>query len=69
MKITPCKKCFTDIAFVRMKSGKLNPISIHTKEKRIVLTPGDPEQEAKIVDTYLSHFIDCPDAASFRKES
>ena len=67
MKISKCKKCFADISFLRLKSGKLAPISIHSKEKRFVLTPGDPEQEARLVDTYLSHFADCPDAKFFRK--
>lgn len=69
MNITKCKHCYANIAFVRLKSGKLAPILISSKEKRFVLTPGDPKQEAKLVDTYLSHFADCPSAKRFRKEN
>ena len=77
MKITKCKKCGANIAFLRLESGKLVPLSIASEEKRYVLTPprrknGDlpfkSSAEALLVNTYLSHFADCPDAASFRKD-
>jgi len=77
MKITPCKKCGADMIFVRLESGKLNPLSVASKEKRYVLVPRRAKKdgelpfkssaEAILIDTYVSHFSDCPDAASFRK--
>jgi len=77
MKITKCKKCGADIAFLRLESGKLAPVSIASEEKRYIVVPprkknGDlpfkTSAEALLVNTYISHFADCPDAASFRKD-
>ena len=67
MKITKCKGCGADIFFIRTKKGKLAPISIASMEKRYILTRGDPDQEGKIVDTYLPHHADCPEVDQFRK--
>lgn len=53
------------------KSGKAMMIDA-IPEKRVVLldrTFGaqDPTPVAKMMDTYISHFITCPDAAKHRK--
>jgi hypothetical protein len=50
------------VKFVRTPSGANQIISIDSHQERIVVDKG----VAKVVDTYLSHFADCPQADAFR---
>jgi hypothetical protein len=57
-----CSSCGAEVIWVTMaKTGKQNPVDA-VPEKRIVLG-GDG---AAVVDTYVSHFATCPNAAKHR---
>jgi hypothetical protein len=59
-----CKSCGAAIQWVKTPVGKAMPLSVASKAKRIVI---DDEGIAQVVDTYVSHFADCPNAAQHRK--
>lgn len=73
---TKCKGCGADIIFVpNVVTGKAMPLNV-VRENRIVLVdnggypgakPDDITARARVVDTYTSHFADCPQADSFRR--
>ena len=67
----PCRSCGVDMIWGRSKStGKPMPLDAATKEKRlaVVSVADDGTPEVRQVDTYLSHFATCNDAARFRKD-
>lgn len=64
-----CKSCGAAILWLIMTSGKRMPVDAKP-EKRIVLdeTPDEPpELRGSVVDTYVSHFQTCPNAAQHRR--
>ena len=73
---TRCKACGAEIVFVAHDmSGRLMPLNAKP-EKRIVLVdnagyPGvrrdDVTTRCRVVDTYISHFVDCPQADVFKQ--
>jgi len=60
-----CSSCGAEIIFAKTASGKTMPLSVASKQKRVVLSDGDAT--AMVRDTYLSHFADCPNASQHRK--
>ena len=51
------------LVFRKTEAGKLQPISLDSVQKRIVM---DGKGGCRVVDTYLSHYADCPQADAFR---
>ena len=58
-----CKSCGAKVTWAKFKSGK-PAILDFPPEKRIVV---DEDGVARILDTYISHFATCPNAAHHRK--
>ncbi len=58
---TNCKRCGKAIEFVRMRSGRLNPVDIEPRVT-VVTDAGDA------VTGRTSHFATCPHADDFRKK-
>lgn len=66
-----CRSCGAPILWVKTEAGKRMPIDAKP-ERRVVLDPlavrlGADELTARVVDTYVSHFATCPNAAQHRK--
>lgn len=61
-----CKSCGAEILWVKTENGKSMPLSVATKEKRWINQPAIDAERGFQVDTYLSHFSDCPNAAQHR---
>lgn len=65
-----CQGCGAEIEFVKSKStGKAMPVNLDSKEKRVAIVSvnDDGEKEARVLDTYISHFATCPKAGEFRR--
>lgn len=62
-----CSSCGAEILWVKTAASKPMPLSVASKQKRVVLADGDGT--AMVRDTYLSHFADCPNASQHRKSS
>lgn len=58
-----CKGCGAEIVFMTTVSGKIVPLNLPSK--RFVMT--DTIGRVKLVDTWESHFVTCPEAKEFRK--
>lgn len=61
--IARCKSCGAPIVWAKTPEGKSQPLSVASKARRIVV--GD-DGLARVVETYLSHFSDCPNANEHR---
>jgi len=59
-----CKSCGAKITWAKFISGKATPLDF-PGEKRIVI---DQDGIAHVYDTFVSHFVTCPDAAQHRKK-
>jgi len=61
-----CSSCGAEIIWAKSKNDKPIPLSVKSLERRFVF---DIENIQRVisVDTYLSHFADCPNAAEHRK--
>jgi hypothetical protein len=62
-----CRSCSAWLIFAKTPQGKTLPVDA-VPQKRVVLEPdasGTPI--ARVVDTYVSHFATCPNAAQHRK--
>lgn len=55
-----CKKCGEPIVFVKMASGKYNPVNV--KPRLTIVT-----DNGKVVTGRTSHFATCPNANDFRE--
>lgn len=67
--MTTCKGCGQPILWVKTESGAKMPLSVASKQKRFVVKALSNEMlVGSAVDTYLSHWGDCPQAGQFRKE-
>ena len=64
-----CSSCGAAIMWVIMReSGKANPLNL-IPEKRIVITGQTVRgPKAEVVDSYISHFVTCPNAAQHRNK-
>jgi hypothetical protein len=66
-----CKSCGAEIMWIKTENLKASPLSVKSKIKRWVVpaefSQGWESGVAIQVDTYVSHFADCPDAAQHRK--
>jgi hypothetical protein len=60
MTSTYCK-CGAEIEFVKMKSGKMNPVNV--KPMYTIVT-----NDGNIAQGRISHFATCPMAGEFRKD-
>ena len=58
-----CKTCGAKITWAKTESGKHMPLDF-PGEKRIIVDNGGV---IHILDTFISHFSSCPDAAEHRK--
>lgn len=69
--MTECKSCGASIRWVKMASGKSMPVDDFPEKRvivdRLVGIDGAPSEVGRVVDTYVSHFSSCPNAASHRK--
>ncbi len=61
-----CKSCGAEIIWATTSNGKKVPLDVKA-EKRYVLY-GRSGETAKLVNTYVTHFVTCPDAKVFRKK-
>ena len=64
-----CSSCGAEILWVKTHAtGKAMPLSVKSHEKRFILFLREgQEPSAQLVETCLSHFADCVDAAKHRK--
>ena len=68
-----CTSCGAEILWIKTERGKLAPVDAKS-EKRFVLDPlaarlaPDAPPQARLVDTFVSHFATCPNAAQHRKD-
>jgi hypothetical protein len=62
-----CSSCGAEILWMKTAQGKPIPLSVASKQKRFVLAPEIDNAVAFLLDTYLTHFADCPNAAQHRK--
>lgn len=66
--MSKCRGCGADIQWAVTKAGKAVPLN-HPSEKRFVWSLGvDGLEDVILVDTYVSHFVTCPEVDLFRKE-
>lgn len=62
-----CRSCEAEIKWITMASGKAMPVDV-PGEKRVVVFMGvDGVEAGRVVDTYTSHFVTCPDADKHRR--
>lgn len=60
-----CRGCGADILWALTEAGKRVPLDAKP-EKRFI--KADLSPQVRLVDTYLSHFVTCPDASKFPPE-
>ena len=77
MKITSCNGCGADIYFIKLTSGKFNPVDIDkydiqdnlvNPELIVVSEKGEVGKLKNLTTGYISHFSTCPKAKNFRKK-
>lgn len=64
-----CSTCGAEIRLVKMaKTGKPMPLDAKP-EKRVIVVGRDEtgDELAAVVDTYVSHFVTCPEAKQHRR--
>lgn len=61
-----CKSCGADIVWKKTQAGK--PVPLNPPEKRFIDQDGG-RVYVMLVDTYVSHFATCPNAAQHRKKA
>lgn len=66
--MTNCKACGAEILFVKMPSGKMNPVDIKPKMLITLSSDGITGMYGKVEKCYESHFATCPKATNFRKK-
>jgi hypothetical protein len=69
MTTSTCTGCGAAIVWVVTEAGKRMPVDAKP-EKRVVLDDVHPVGEgprARVVDTYVSHFVTCPERDRFRR--
>ena len=60
MEVKKCRSCGADIYWIKMQSGKFNPVDI---KKQVIVT-----ESGEIVSGYISHFSTCPQSMKWRKK-
>lgn len=66
--MSACSSCGAPIVWATTEAGKAIPLSAATKQARVVVEEGpDGKLYATVKTTYLSHFVDCANAARHRK--
>ncbi len=72
-----CRGCGKDIIWIKLKSGKSNPVDpekLHIQDNLVegkvivVSSSGDVGQLSKLNEGYISHFATCATVNKFRKE-
>lgn len=66
-KVPTCS-CGAEIEFMDLDSGRKMPYRPDTVEKRLVRFQSGSLIVGKVVDTWVPHFVDCPDADKHRKD-
>jgi hypothetical protein len=79
-----CKSCGAPIEFIKMESGKLNPVDAPGAawlpmpgENVVVKIRGQPAfvmkaptlEQGPMIEVFRSHFTTCPNAGAHRKEN
>ena len=65
--MTRCKSCQAEIVWSTTEAGKAVPLNT-PPEKRFIMTIKHGEGESvKLVETWQSHFVTCPQAKEHRK--
>lgn len=59
-----CKSCGADIIWGKTRNNASIPLSVASKQKRFINVGND---RVEMVDTWVSHFSDCPNAQDFRR--
>ena len=62
-----CRSCGAEIIWAKTGKDKAIPLSVKSKEKRFIFDLELGSEVVANVDTYLSHFADCPNAEQHRK--
>ena len=62
-----CSSCGAEIVWAKTKNDKPIPLSVKSVERRFIFDIEHGLDRVFVVDTYLSHFADCPNAAQHRK--
>ena len=64
-----CKTCGAEIVWAMTLNGRAIPLAVASKQKRFAIQRSNYGADyAAQVDTYLSHFADCPNADEHRKK-
>jgi hypothetical protein len=64
-----CKGCNAAIVWSTTEAGKAVPLNTPPEKRYIMIFPHDGSREyVKLVETWMSHFVTCPQAAEFRKK-
>jgi hypothetical protein len=62
-----CRSCGAEIVWAVTDTGGRIPLSKASEQKRFVLHEGVKDPIARMQPTYVTHFVDCPDADEHRK--
>ena len=71
MSISRCRSCKAEIIWVETIGGSKVPLDAKAEKRYVdeVLGPaGQTGGKVVLVDTYLSHFVTCPQADEWRKK-
>lgn len=66
--MTTCKGCGAEIAWSKTERGKAVPLNRPPEKRFIMFVKSDGTEYVKLVETWVSHFVTCPQAAEFRKQ-
>lgn len=64
----PCT-CGAEIMFMKTENGKAMPYRPDTSEMRLVRFTKGGKSYGKMVQTWVPHWADCPDAENFKPEA
>lgn len=62
MNSSQCRSCKAPVIWIKTRSGRRMPLDAKP-EKRIVVNG----EYAEVTDTYVSHFVTCPNASEHRR--
>lgn len=69
--VSTCRSCGAEIVWAYTERGRRMPLSVASLERRFVITgpalDAVDDPTVSYVETYVSHFADCPNADKHRK--